>query len=114
MGNIIEDIRKAVGPQENLREKADSVREELQKRLPYYMIPAYFTKIDSVPVKYAASVCSITFTLIPNDVLTSARNCFTIVKLINTINTTGTMATVIVLFLVGKTANNDAIPETAK
>ena len=30
---------------------ADSVRAELQKRLPYYMIPAYFTKIDSVPVK---------------------------------------------------------------
>ena len=29
---------------------ADRVRTELQKRLPYYMIPAYFTKIDSVPV----------------------------------------------------------------
>lgn len=27
----IEDIRKAVGPQENLREKADSVREELKE-----------------------------------------------------------------------------------
>lgn len=30
---------------------ADMLRAELQKRLPYYMIPAYFTKIDSVPVK---------------------------------------------------------------
>ena len=30
---------------------ADSLRAELQKRLPYYMIPAYFTKIDTVPVK---------------------------------------------------------------
>ncbi|MBR5786960.1 MAG: AMP-binding protein [Clostridia bacterium] len=30
---------------------ADSLRAELQKRLPYYMIPAYFTKIDSIPVK---------------------------------------------------------------
>ena len=27
----IEDIKKAVGPQENLREKADSVREELKE-----------------------------------------------------------------------------------
>ena len=30
---------------------ADMLRAELQKRLPYYMIPAYFTKIDSIPVK---------------------------------------------------------------
>ena len=30
---------------------ANIVRAELQKRLPYYMIPAYFTKIDSIPVK---------------------------------------------------------------
>ena len=30
---------------------ADRVRAELQKRLPYYMIPAYFMKIDSIPVK---------------------------------------------------------------
>ena len=29
----------------------ERVRAILQKRLPYYMIPAYFTKIDSVPVK---------------------------------------------------------------
>ena len=30
---------------------ADSLRTELQKRLPHYMIPAYFTKIDTIPVK---------------------------------------------------------------
>ena len=29
----------------------DDLRVKLQKRLPYYMIPAYFMKIDSVPVK---------------------------------------------------------------
>ena len=29
----------------------DDLRVQLQKRLPYYMIPAYFMKIDSVPVK---------------------------------------------------------------
>lgn len=29
---------------------ADFVRAELQKRLPYYMIPAYFIKIDKIPV----------------------------------------------------------------
>ena len=28
-----------------------ALREELLKRLPYYMIPAYFMKIDSVPLK---------------------------------------------------------------
>lgn len=28
-----------------------TLREELMKRLPYYMIPAYFMKIDSVPLK---------------------------------------------------------------
>ena len=28
-----------------------SLREELMKRLPYYMIPAYFMKIDTVPLK---------------------------------------------------------------
>ncbi|MCR5844718.1 MAG: AMP-binding protein [Oscillospiraceae bacterium] len=28
-----------------------SLREELLKRLPYYMIPAYFMKIDSIPLK---------------------------------------------------------------
>ena len=30
---------------------ADNLRAQLQKRLPYYMIPAYFLKIDSIPVK---------------------------------------------------------------
>ena len=29
----------------------DSLRAQLQKRLPHYMIPAYFTKIDTIPVK---------------------------------------------------------------
>ena len=29
----------------------DKMREELSKRLPYYMIPAYYIKIDSVPLK---------------------------------------------------------------
>ena len=29
----------------------DSLRAQLQKRLPYYMIPAYFMKIDSIPTK---------------------------------------------------------------
>ena len=29
----------------------DALREELGKRLPYYMIPAYFMKIDKVPLK---------------------------------------------------------------
>ena len=29
----------------------DSLRGQLQKRLPYYMIPAHFTKIDAIPVK---------------------------------------------------------------
>lgn len=28
-----------------------ALRKELEKRLPYYMIPAYFIKIDSVPLK---------------------------------------------------------------
>ena len=27
------------------------MREELSKRLPYYMIPAYYIKIDKVPLK---------------------------------------------------------------
>ena len=30
---------------------ADKMREELSKRLPYYMIPAYYIKIDKVPLK---------------------------------------------------------------
>ena len=29
----------------------DSLRAQLQKRLPYYMIPAYFMKIDSIPLR---------------------------------------------------------------
>ncbi|MBR6025886.1 MAG: AMP-binding protein, partial [Firmicutes bacterium] len=29
----------------------DVIRQELAKRLPYYMIPAYFMKIDTVPLK---------------------------------------------------------------
>ena len=29
----------------------DSLREKLQSRLPYYMIPAHFTKIDTIPVR---------------------------------------------------------------
>ena len=29
----------------------DQMREELSKRLPYYMIPAYYIKIDKVPLK---------------------------------------------------------------
>ena len=34
----------------NISVDVDYVRAELQKRLPYYMIPAYFTKIDKIPV----------------------------------------------------------------
>ena len=30
---------------------ADSLRVNLQKKLPYYMIPAHFTKVDTIPVK---------------------------------------------------------------
>ncbi len=30
---------------------ADELRSQLQKRLPYYMIPAYFIKVDSIPLK---------------------------------------------------------------
>ena len=30
---------------------ADHLRAELQKRLPYYMIPTYFVKIDAIPVR---------------------------------------------------------------
>lgn len=36
---------------DNITFDVDSLRTQLQKRLPYYMIPAYFTKIDSIPVK---------------------------------------------------------------
>ena len=36
---------------ENVEFDPTALREELMKRLPYYMIPAYFMKIDSVPLK---------------------------------------------------------------
>lgn len=35
----------------NVRFEPAAHREELMKRLPYYMIPAYFMKIDSIPLK---------------------------------------------------------------
>ena len=36
---------------EDIEVDPDKMREELSKRLPYYMIPAYYIKIDSVPLK---------------------------------------------------------------
>ena len=36
---------------ENVEFDPNEVRQELMKRLPYYMIPAFFMKIDSVPLK---------------------------------------------------------------
>ena len=36
---------------EDVKFDPDKVREQLLKRLPYYMIPAFFMKIDSVPLK---------------------------------------------------------------
>ena len=36
---------------DDIKVDAESVRAELQKSLPYYMIPSYFVKIDSIPVK---------------------------------------------------------------
>ena len=36
---------------EDVEVDPDKMREELSKRLPYYMIPAYYIKIDSVPLK---------------------------------------------------------------
>ena len=36
---------------DDIQVDADELRAQLQKRLPHYMIPAYFTKIDSIPVK---------------------------------------------------------------
>ena len=36
---------------EDLTFDPDSLREELMKRLPYYMIPAYYIKIDDIPLK---------------------------------------------------------------
>ena len=36
---------------EDIEVDNDKMREELSKRLPYYMIPAYYMKIDKVPLK---------------------------------------------------------------
>lgn len=36
---------------ENVQFDQDKLRDELMKRLPYYMIPSYFIKIDEVPLK---------------------------------------------------------------
>lgn len=36
---------------EDVKVDPDYMREEMAKRLPYYMIPAYYMKIDSVPLK---------------------------------------------------------------
>lgn len=36
---------------EDVEVDPDKMREELSKRLPYYMIPAYYIKIDKVPLK---------------------------------------------------------------
>ena len=36
---------------EDVQFDPESLREELLKRLPYYMIPAYFMKIDNIPLK---------------------------------------------------------------
>ena len=36
---------------EDVEVDPDKMREELSKRLPYYMIPAYYMKIDKVPLK---------------------------------------------------------------
>ena len=36
---------------EDVQVDPDFMREELSKRLPYYMIPAYYMKIDTVPMK---------------------------------------------------------------
>ncbi len=36
---------------EDVEVDPDRMREELSKRLPYYMIPAYYIKIDKVPLK---------------------------------------------------------------
>ena len=35
----------------NIEVDAEALRNELMKRLPYYMIPSYYIKIDSVPLK---------------------------------------------------------------
>ena len=36
---------------DNVQFDQDKLREELMKRLPYYMIPSYFIKVDEVPLK---------------------------------------------------------------
>ncbi len=36
---------------ENIEVDLDKTRQELLKRLPYYMLPAYFIKIDEIPLK---------------------------------------------------------------
>lgn len=36
---------------EDVKFDPNEIRQELMKRLPYYMIPAYFMKIDSIPLK---------------------------------------------------------------
>ena len=36
---------------DDIKFDADTLRAQLQKKLPYYMIPAHFTKIDTIPVK---------------------------------------------------------------
>ena len=36
---------------EDVKFDPNEVRQELMKRLPYYMIPAYFIKIDTIPLK---------------------------------------------------------------
>ena len=36
---------------EDVEIDSDKMREELSKRLPYYMIPAYYMKIDEIPLK---------------------------------------------------------------
>ncbi len=36
---------------ENVQVDAEAVRQEMMKRLPYYMIPAYYVKIDEIPLK---------------------------------------------------------------
>ena len=46
-----DNIDGVIFSKDDITFNADSLREKLQKKLPYYMIPAHFTKIDTVPVK---------------------------------------------------------------
>ena len=41
---------------ENVDFDTDAVRSELGRRLPYYMIPAYFLKIDEIPLKQSGKL----------------------------------------------------------